>query len=216
MDKVLSSVNWDVVPIQQASRASWRPETFEPHAGKIVEYVRKFAPDAEIVVQQTWAYRADHPQFRPGSEWGITQDEMYRRLTRNYKDLAARYGFRMIPTGYAVRLSREKGPVRFQGYDPDWAEKLVWPDLPPQAGDVVGNIFWRKESDGEMHQARDLINLNVRGQYMQACVWFAFLFGKSPEATAKYFLPEEIGNSDAAFLRSTAEEAARTPFEKIN
>ncbi len=216
MDKVLSEGNWDAVTIQQASHASWRPETYEPYAGKIVEYVRKFAPKAEIAVQQTWAYRADHAQFRPGSDWGITQEEMHRRLTKNYKELAERYGFRMIPTGYAVRLSREKAAVRFQGYDPDWAEKLVWPDLPPQAGDVVGNISWRKGPDGEMHQFRDLIHLNVRGQYLQACLWFAFLYGKSPEATAKYFLPEEIGNSDAAFLRSIAEEAARTPFEKID
>ena len=215
MDKTLSETGWDVVTIQQASHASWRPETFEPFAGNIVEYVRKFAPKAEIVVQQTWAYRADHAQLRPGSEWGISQDEMYARLTKNYKDLASRYGLRMIPTGYAVQLARKKSPVHFQVYDPELPDRLVWPDLPPQAGDVVGNISWAKGADGEMVQRRDLIHLNVRGQYMQACLWFAFLYGKSPEATAKYFLPPEIGNSDAAFLRGIAEEAARTPFAEI-
>ena len=215
MDKVLSEGGWDVVTIQQASHASWRPETFEPHAGKIVEYVRRFAPRAEIVVQQTWAYRADHEQFRPGSEWGITQDAMHERLTGNYKSLASRYGLRMIPTGYAVRLTRENGAVRFRPYDPALPGQLVWPDLPPQAGDVVGNISWGKGPDGEMHLLRDLIHLNVRGQYLQACLWFAFLYGRSPEETAKYYLPEEIGNSDAAFLRRTAEEAARTPFADI-
>ena len=50
-------------------------------------------------------------------------------------------------------------------------------------------------------------HLNVRGQYLPASVWLAFLYGKSPETTAKYFLPEEIGNSAAVVLRSMAEEA---------
>ena len=191
------------------------PGNFEPFAGKIVEYVRKFAPKAEIIVQQTWAYRADHEEFLPGSEWGITQDEMYRRLTKNYKDLANRYGLRMIPTGYAVQLTRQKSSVRFQTYDPELPKRLSWPDLPPQAGDVVGTIAWEKRQDGEMHLRRDSVHLNIRGQYLQACLWFAFLYGKSPEETAKYFLPDKIGNSDAAFLRSIAEEAARTPFAEI-
>ena len=216
MDKVLAEGSWDVVTIQQASHASWRAETFEPYAGYIVEYVRKFAPKAEIVVQQTWSYRADHAQFRPGSKWGITQDEMYEKLTKNYKDLASRYGLRMIPVGYAVELARKNGPVRFRPYDPELCNKLVWPDLPPQAGDVVGNISWTKGADGEMHLCRDLVHLNIRGEYLQACVWFAFLYGKSPEETVKYFLPKEIGNSDAAFLRAMAEEAARTPFAEIS
>ena len=215
MDQVLSEGGWDVVTIQQASHASWRAETYEPYAGCIVDYVRKFAPKAEIVVQQTWSYRADHAQFRPGSKWGITQDGMYEKLTANYKALAVRYGLRMIPVGYAVQLARRKSPVRFQVYDPELPGRLVWPDLPPQAGDVVGNIFWNKGADGEMHLCRDLVHLNVRGEYLQACLWFAFLYGKSPEETAKHFLPEEIGNSDAAFLRAVAAEAAAKPFAEI-
>ena len=66
-----------------------------------------------------------------------------------------------------------------------------------------------------MHLCKDLVHLNIRGEYLQACLWFAFLYGKSPEETIQYFLPKEIGNSDAAFLRSMAEQAARTPFAEI-
>ena len=216
MDKVLSEGGWDVVTIQQVSYDSWRAETFEPCAGYIVEYIRKFAPHAEIAVQQTWSYRADYPQFRPGSDWGITQDVMYEKLTENYKNLASRYGLRMIPTGYAVQLTRKNSAVRFQPCAPELLERLVWPDLPPQAGDVVGNISWGKGPDGEMHLRKDLIHLNVRGEYLQACVWFAFLYGRSPEDTARYFLPPEIANSDAKFLRGMAEEAACKPFAEIN
>lgn len=217
MDKTLAEGEWDVVTIQQASRLSWQGETFEPHAGKIIDYVRQHAPKAEIVVQQTWAYRADSPWFAPGSEWGITQDEMYRRLTQSYKDLAKRHGLRMIPTGYAVQLVRKNDTVKFRPYAPELLDRLVWPDLPSQAGDPVGNISWGKDAaDGELHLRKDPNHLNIRGKYLQACLWFAFLYGKSPEETAKYFQPEEIGNSDAAFLRAMAEKAARTPFDEIS
>ena len=86
---------------------------------------------------------------------------------------------------------------------------LHWPDLPPQAGDLVGRIWWAKDkTTGELKLGRDTIHLNLRGQYLQACVWFAALYGrKTAEIT---FVPDEIGNSDAAFLRSMAQEAVDT------
>ena len=83
---------------------------------------------------------------------------------------------------------------------------LRWPDLPPQASEVVGNIYWTKNAaTGELEMKRDTIHLNVRGQYLQACVWFAALFGhKTSEVT---FVPDTIGNRDAAFLREIAQKA---------
>ena len=124
---------WDVVTIQQASHDSWRPETFQPWAGNIIAYVKKHAPRAEVVIQQTWAYRADHPQLLPGSEWGISQDEMYERLTANYTKLARDYKLRIIPSGYAVQLTRRNSERKFANYDPALIDTLAWPDLPPQA-----------------------------------------------------------------------------------
>ena len=50
--------------------------------------------------------------------------------------------------------------------------------------------------------------MNLRGQYLQACVWFAALYGhKTSEIT---FVPDAIGNSDAEFLRAIAQEAVDT------
>lgn len=205
---------WDVVTIQQASHDSWRPETFQPWAGNIITYVKKHAPQAEVVIQQTWAYRADHPQLLPGSEWGISQDEMYERLTVNYTKLAHDYKLRIIPSGYAVQLTRRNSERKFVNYDPAILETLAWPDLPPQAGDVVGQCSWRKNPDtGELYLQRDLIHLNPRGQYLQACVWFAMLYGKKVEEIR--LIPEEIGNSDAEFLRRTAQQAV-DEFQQVN
>ena len=60
-------------------------------ADKMIEFL-KANSNAEIVIQQTWAYREDHPWFRPGDEHGLTQTEMYRRLTANYRKLSADLG----------------------------------------------------------------------------------------------------------------------------
>lgn len=205
---------WDVVTIQQASHDSWQPETFQPWAGNIIAYVKKHAPQAEVVIQQTWAYRADHPQLLPGSEWGISQDEMYERLTANYTKLARDYKLRIIPSGYAVQLTRRNSERKFANYDPALIDTLAWPDLPPQAGDVVGQCSWRKNPDtGELYLNRDLIHLNPRGQYLQACVWFAMLYGK--KVSEIRLVPDELANSDVKFLQETAQQAV-DEFQQVN
>ena len=205
---------WDVVTIQQASHDSWRPETFQPWAGNIIAYVKKHAPQAEVVIQQTWAYRADHPQLLPGSEWGVSQDEMYERLTENYTKLARDYKLRIISTGYAVQLTRRNSERKFVNYDPALIDTLAWPDLPSQAGDVVGQCSWRKNPDtGELYLNRDLIHLNPRGQYLQACVWFAMLYGK--KVSEIRLVPAELANSDVKFLQETAQQAV-DEFRQVN
>ncbi|NLF94457.1 MAG: DUF4886 domain-containing protein [Oligosphaeraceae bacterium] len=205
---ILFETPWDVVTIQQASRESWRKESYEPYAGKIIEYIRQYAPQAEILVQQTWAYRADSPFLLPGSEWGITQEQMYQALTENYRALAQRYGLRLIPTGKAVQIARQQEIQPFRNYDPELVQTLRWPDLPPQASDVVGQCRWVRDSDsGELKISRDLTHLNCRGQYLQACVWLFVLFGCTLEEIT--FVPEELSNQDAAFLRFAADKAVR-------
>ena len=81
----LESKDWDVVSIQQASHASWNYDTYQPFAKNIVEYVRKYAPNAEIVIQQTWAYRPDDGRLEA---WQMTQEEMYEKLVVSYARLA--------------------------------------------------------------------------------------------------------------------------------
>ncbi len=205
---ILSEIPWDVVTIQQASRESWRQESYEPFAGQIIAYIREHAPQAEIVIQQTWAYRADSPFLLPDSEWGINQEQMYQVLTKNYRDLAERYKLRIIPTGSAVQIARQKESLPFPNYDPELLQTLRWPDLPPQASDVVGQCRWAKDqSSGELIISRDLTHLNCRGQFLQACVWLIKLFNCKPEEIT--FKPQELADQDADFLRQIAAEAVR-------
>lgn len=207
LSKILSETAWDIVTIQQASHESWRAETFHPYADNIVNYIRKHAPGAEVVIQQTWSYRADHPQFKENSDWGITQDKMYELLTKNYKQLSASLGnLRIIPTGYAVQLARKMQPVKFHALSDEESAKLVYPDIPPQAGALVGRNFYEKDAEtGEFVPKSDRIHLNCRGEYLQSMVWFGTLFECNVESIA--FVPETIGAADAAFLRQIAQKA---------
>ncbi len=202
---ILMREPWDIVTIQQASHESWNPETYQPYASNIHAHVKKYASQAEVVIQQTWSYRADDPRLMPGGAWGFDQDGMYERLTGAYRKLASELNLRIIPTGYAVQLARRNQPFRFQNYDPAVLETLHWPDLPSQAGSIVGQMWWQKGEDGELKIGRDTIHLNTRGRYLQACVWFAFLYGRRTSEIT--FVPKVIGDSDAEFLRETAQKA---------
>ena len=209
--EILSREKWDIVTIQQASHYSWRPETYQPYASNIVEYVRKYAPSAEIVIQQTWAYRADDPRLRPGGAWGFDQTEMYRRLTNAYLALSKDLGLRVIPTGKAVQLYRQQEPNPFVPYSQEEFELMRWPDLPSQAGDVVGAMRWTKDPEtGRMKIYRDCIHLNIRGQFLQACVWFAFLFGRNTSEIT--FKPDVLSDDDIESLKSIAQQAVDSLF----
>ena len=190
--QLLASDKWDVVTIQQASHESWIPGSYHPWADLVVDTIRKLAPQARIFIQQTWSYCNADPRIcdqeagGPGS-WGIDQSEMYARLTENYKALAAQFGFEIIPTGKAVQLVRERRPVR------------------GAREDAVGNF--RTDENGQ--ERVDAIHLNRDGEYLQACVWTAKLFGA--DVTKLTTVPEDLGTpANAALLRECARDAAAT------
>ena len=208
LQDLLTADRWDIVTIQQASHESWRGETFEG-APKLIALIRKHQPQAEIVIQQTWSYRSDDSRVMPpDSEWGFDQNTMYEKLTANYLALAKSIHARVIPTGLAVQIAREKSPVKFKNYDPAILDTLNPPDVPPQAGDPVGDIRWRKdEKTGELSLYRDTSHMNVRGKYLQACVWYILLYGRNAE-DIKY-IPKELSDSEAKLLARCAEQAVR-------
>lgn len=55
--EMLSAAKWDIVTIQQASHFSWDVKTFRPFADALIDnYIRRLAPQAKVVVQETWSY----------------------------------------------------------------------------------------------------------------------------------------------------------------
>ena len=61
LNQILSSLEWDVITIQQQSLASCDYKTFKPYLQKILEHVKKLCPNAKIFILQTWAYENDSP-----------------------------------------------------------------------------------------------------------------------------------------------------------
>lgn len=105
--EMLAADKWDVVTIQQASHLSWQPESYHPFGDDLVATIRKLAPQAKIMVQQTWSYTPYDGRLK---KWGIDPPAMHAKLKAAYADFAKPYKFEIIPTGDAVQHFRKAMP----------------------------------------------------------------------------------------------------------
>ena len=196
---MLATQKWDVVTIQQASHESWKPGSFHPWADSVIATVRSLAPDAEIVVHETWSYNA--ADARIGGkfpDWPFDQAGMYARLETNYLALARENGLRVIPVGLAVQKRRAALAARGGVFDPDTLEPGAPIDL---RGEPVGALGWK---DGKI--SGDTIHLNKAGEYMQAMAWLGFLFDRDVREIG--FAPAAAGDAETcAALRAAAQDA---------
>ncbi|MBQ7190590.1 MAG: DUF4886 domain-containing protein [Kiritimatiellae bacterium] len=206
--QMLAADKWDFVTIQQASHESWKPETFHPCADKLIAKIKELAPQAEIVIQQTWAYSNLDKRILPGGEWGFDQSGMYDRLTSSYSSLAKQFHLRMLPTGLAVQKFRKALPVTLVRPSDETLKALVRPALPDMGGEAVGRFSWVREKDKSDKLREDTLHLNKSGEYLQALVWQAFFFGT--DVTKTTYIPAHAGSKDrASLLQSCAAEAVK-------
>ncbi|MDD6876681.1 MAG: DUF4886 domain-containing protein [Clostridiaceae bacterium] len=92
---------WDVITLQQASHFSFRPETYQPYLGTLRDYIRTYAPNAELMVHQTWAYEDGSDRL---AAYGFaSSDAMFEQVRTAYAGAAAFLGARLIPSGDAVQ-----------------------------------------------------------------------------------------------------------------
>ena len=200
VNELLKSNQYDIITIQQRSVASVDHATYEPYTTEIIKYIRKHQKNAEIVIQQTWSYRSDSPRF-PSAV--ADQQVMYDQLKSAYGKLAEKYQLRIIPTGDAVQIYRAESPVKFKAVP---LKDFKKPDLPSDYGDVVGKFAWRKnKKTGEFYIGADSHHLNDRGDYMQAALWYMFLFGKKADDIK--FVPANIPAAEADLLKKCAAKA---------
>ena len=192
IQEVLETERWDVVTVQQASHYSWQPDSYAPFGDRLVDYIRRHAPQARVVVQETWSYT---PWDKRLKDWDIDQNEMYARLHGAYAAFAARHGLKVIPMGAAVQAWRERLPVKY-------TENSF-------GGDVVGGgrqdprDHFKRRADNSWAPNCDVFHLNPRGEYLQALVWAAFFFGPD-SLDGLGFCPPGVSESDAKLMREIA------------
>lgn len=201
----LAGEPWDFVTIQQASIKSHDLTSYRPYAKQLYDLIKGAAPKAEILLHQTWAYRADDPRFlKPSKTAGepATQKAMYEGLTNAYQTIATELGVRMIPVGDAFYLADS---------DPKWGFKVdstfdkaaaKAPALPDQSRSLHVGYRWGKAKDGAASLGMDGHHASVAGQYLGACVFFETLFGES--AVGNTYVPKELDREYARFLQETA------------
>jgi hypothetical protein len=112
---LLKKDTYDFVTIQQVSSLSFTPESFEPYAEVLIQFIREHAHSSEIMIHQTWAYGADSPRLK---EWEMSREEMHNGLVKNYQVLAERYGLDILPSGGAFyKATLKSGNIDLWGSD---------------------------------------------------------------------------------------------------
>ena len=186
--EALRARRWDVVTIQQCSHESWRRESYHPWGDDLVKYIRELAPQAEIVVQETWSYTPFDARLM---RWGIDQNEMYAKLHEAYRDFAEGHSLRVIAMGTAVQRWRERLPVRYGEAD--------------FGGDVVGGRGGaRPDGKGKC----DVFHLHERGEYLQSLVWTAALLGV--DVTVSDYLPKGVTAVEDTLMKRIAVEVSKS------
>ena len=199
--KLLVSEKWDFVTIQQQSLMSCQVETFRPFAKQLHDYIKSQVPTAEVLVHETWAYRADDPLFKKD----FTQQDMYWQLRNAYETIAAEIGSRVIPVGDAFENARRDSAWGGGFPDPKFdSKKAEFPALPDQTHSLNAGWSWTKDKSGKQVLKFDGHHANTAGEYLGGCVWYELMFGHS--VVGNKFHPKEITAADAAILQRIAHQ----------
>ena len=193
---VLTRVKWDVVTIQQASHLSWKKDSYHPWGDDLVKTMRTLAPQAKIVVQETWSYTPFDARL---AQWKISADEMDARLADAYAAFAGTYGFETIRMGRAVAAWRKRLPVAYGEHT--------------FGGDVVGGRYqkaenqFKRNADLTWSVNSDAFHLNEKGEYLQALVWAAKLLDADLAGLTSH--PACVTDDEARLMRQIAQELAK-------
>jgi hypothetical protein len=105
--EALKEEAWDYVTLQQVSGESGLIDTYYPYLLNISEYVREYAPTAEQLLHQTWAYEFDsnHSDF---GKYDRVQLKMHLAINTVYHNLSEKLSFRVIPSGDVIQQLRSK------------------------------------------------------------------------------------------------------------
>lgn len=105
--ELLEKETYNFVTIQQVSSLSFKRDSYQPIGNILVEYIKKYAPSAQILIHQTWAYSPACPRL---SKWEMIRDEMHTQLVKSYAVFAGEMGLVIIHSGQAYYEAFKKQP----------------------------------------------------------------------------------------------------------
>ncbi|HEX3023189.1 MAG TPA: DUF4886 domain-containing protein [Lachnospiraceae bacterium] len=113
INEMMHEEEWDYIITQQASHDSGLEETYFPYLELLLEYFNAKVPQAEALLQKTWAYELDsnHGEF---PRYNCSQQQMYEQLSHCYESAAERMGVRLIPSGDIIQAVRKLEPFRYE------------------------------------------------------------------------------------------------------
>ena len=201
---LLSQGTWDVVTIQQYSYLSGDSSSYNPYAKKLVDYIKKLQPNAEIVIHQTWAYRVDAKKFgKVGpAQLAKNQLEMWQKSREAYRKLAKQFNARLLPVGDAFE---EVATNKKYGYKKDTTfdfEHPVASSLPDQTHSINVGYFWNKQE-----LAFDPNHANDAGKYLGGLIWYGILFKDSPKKIG--FNPASVSDDFKSYLLEVASKVIK-------
>jgi hypothetical protein len=200
LKEMLLSDKWDAVTIQQYSLISVDINSYRPYAKELCDYVKKYCPNAKIVVHETWAYRSDDPQFGPGKEQSV---DMYCKLHAAYTQIASELGnLKVILTGTALQNALQRPDWNFQPDTKFDFQHATPPALPNQKYSLHAGWGWGKNSSGKPSLGYDGHHAGTAGEFLAALVWREFFLGV--DVRKNTFKPQNLSEEEAAILRSVA------------
>jgi hypothetical protein len=204
LQEMLEDGEWDYITIQQVSSKSFKIDSYYPYTQQLVDYIKKYALGAEIVIHETWSHSIDCDRVK---SWNLGPDEMYAQLHAAYSQIAEEFGFRVIPVGTAFQNAKKLPLWDYQPTSID-ITKLIYPQdkdrLPDQSKSLHNIFYWRKNQEGQWYVAKDGFHAGKYGEYLGGLVWYEFFFDE--DAREVTYLPNGFSEAQAVSLRSVAHE----------
>ncbi len=143
----LASDEWDIITMQQVSGDSGLYDTFHPYIDELYEEVKRYQPNAKVLLHRTWAYEENsaHSRF---ADYDHDHDKMDAMIEETYQKISAELGgLDIIPAGKVVHVMKKQMPEF---------------DLANGGASLYRDRF---------HMG------NCYGRYAVACVWLKMLCG---------------------------------------
>jgi len=191
LDQCLAADNWDVISFQPGNGAFRRGgaeaarATVEPYLGYLLDYIKPKFPNATYYWQQYWSPEIGNANKIYAIDTVEKRNAFYEAVRTIGLEVHQNYSLPLIPTGDAWQLVRDHPIIREDGKTlctRNYKGNPLYDDF-SHDGDVGG------------------------GQYLNACVWFEVLTGKS--CIGNEFRPEEyfLSEEKIAILQQAAHAA---------